>query len=209
MGYKLVVFDFDGTLANSEDWMLGIFNRMAAKHRFRRITDEEVPTLRGMGNRELLDHLGVQKWRLPWIARDARRWSAETANEIPLFEGVPAFLSDIAAGGAALAIVSSNSEATIRRVLGPQTSACISHYGCGAALFGKAKKLRKVVRRAGVAARHVLCVGDETRDIEAARAAGLASASVTWGYATAEVLKAHEPTLLVNTLDELAAAILA
>ena len=70
-------------------------------------------------------------------------------------------------------------------------------------LFGKAAKLKKLVKAAGIAPEEVLCVGDETRDIEAAKAAGLSSAAVTWGYMKEEVLRKWEPTLVVGSIPEL------
>lgn len=207
MAYRLVIFDFDGTLADSASWMLKVLNRVAAKHRFRSVTEEEAQMLRGLGNREILAYLGVQKWRLPWIAGDMRSRSAAMASEIPLFAGVAGLIADLWGRGIVIAVVSSNSEATIRQVLGPENAARIAHYRCGVSLFGKARKLRELVRQIGAVRDEVLCVGDETRDIEAARAAGLAIASVTWGYATADALRACEPTLMVGSIDELAAAI--
>jgi phosphoglycolate phosphatase len=101
--------------------------------------------------------------------------------------------------GVKLAVVSSNSEATVRRVLGPELAGLISHYACGASAFGKAAKFRAVVKKAGVSPADVLCIGDETRDVEAARQAGLAAGSVTWGYATGAILAAQRPSVLLET----------
>jgi phosphoglycolate phosphatase len=97
---------------------------------------------------------------------------------------------------------SSNSEQTIRAVLGPDLCALISQFSCGASLFGKARKFRKVT--AGqVSKDRVICIGDETRDIEAARALGLASGAVTWGAAKRSILAEHAPTILFETPSEI------
>jgi len=76
-------------------------------------------------------------------------------------------------------VVSSNSEEVIRRVLGPELAELISLYACGASLFGKARKFKQVTAR-GVSRDKVICIGDETRDIEAARAVGLDCGAVGW-----------------------------
>lgn len=203
MSYKLVIFDFDCTLADSADWMLGLLNGVARKHRFREATPAEVDELRGVGNREIVARLGVRPWRLPFIARDLRRLSAASAADISLFDGAADLIADLAASGIATAIVSSNAEATVRRVLGPQVAEQIGYFDCGAAMFGKARKLRNVARVAGVRAADVLCVGDETRDIEAAKSAGLASAAVTWGVHKPEALRAFAPDYVVGSFAEL------
>jgi phosphoglycolate phosphatase len=111
--------------------------------------------------------------------------------------------------GMRLAVVSSNAEANVRRILGPDTSTLVDDYECGAALFGKARKLRRVAARAGVAPCEAIVIGDEIRDIEAAREAGMASAAVGWGYATPEALAAFGPTLAFATVDALVARLAA
>jgi phosphoglycolate phosphatase len=150
----------------------------------------------------------VQRWRLPFIAAEARRRSAEAADRIQLFEGAPALLAELADQGVAVAIVSSNSEATIRRILGPANAGRISHYRCGASLFGKAPKFKRLVKQLRLAPGSVLCVGDETRDIEAAKAAGLQAVAVTWGSAGAQILRDYAPDYVASSFAELGAIIL-
>ena len=114
-------------------------------------------------------------------------------------------LRALAPAGVRVAMVSSNGEDVIRRVLGPHVSALVDDFECGAALFGKAGKFRRVVRRAAVARALTVGVGDETRDIDAATAAGIASAAVTWGYATHDALESRSPTHVVTSVGALTA----
>ncbi|WP_374471760.1 HAD hydrolase-like protein [Phenylobacterium sp.] len=204
---RLIIFDFDGTLADSAAFMFGLFGELARKHGLRQVSDAEIAMLRGRSNREVLAYLRCPLWKLPGIARDARRMGAAGADRIRLFDGVPELFSALAARGAKVAIVSSNAEATIRRILGPVLAGQVAAYACGASLFGKAAKFREVVERCGVAPAETLCVGDEVRDIDAARDAGLACAAVTWGYATAEVLEAHRPDVTFDAVSALTAAL--
>jgi phosphoglycolate phosphatase len=206
--YRLAIFDFDGTLADSADWIFGIFNAVAARHRFRQVSADEIEMLRGLGTRQILSYLGVPAWRLPFIARDMRQRSAAASGEIKLFAGIPDLLEQLAASGITIGVVSSNGEATVRAVLGERLAGLVQHYDCGAGLFGKAAKLKKLVRRAGMEAGEVACIGDETRDVEAARQAGLAALAVTWGLARAEALDACAPDALFDTVEELRARLL-
>src|SRR5262249_47226042 len=93
----------------------------------------------------------------------------------------------------------SNSEANVRRILGADAAAAVHMFECGAGLFGKARKFRKVMKRMGVSPPGTICIGDETRDIEAATAVGAASGAALWGYATPEVLGQFNPTLTFAT----------
>ena len=202
--YKLVIFDFDGTLADSARWLAQELNPLARRYGFRQVSEAEIEALRGCDSRQVMDHLGVPAWKLPAIARRIRGRMAEDAQSIPLFPGAKALLRRLACQGVALGVVSSNSAANVRAIVGPEAAALIEHYACGASLFGKAAKFRKVVRRARVAPSETLCIGDETRDIEAAREAGLACGAVAWGYAKRESLAARRPTWLFETPDEVA-----
>jgi phosphoglycolate phosphatase len=202
--YKLVIFDFDGTLADSSRWLAQEFRPLAARFGLRQVSDGEIESLRGKDTLDVLRYLRVPGWKLPFIARRLRQRMAQDADSIQLFPGAKCLLRTLAAQGVVLGVVSSNSAENVRRILGPEAAALVEHYECGAALFGKAAKFRKVVRRARVQPAETLCIGDETRDIEAARAAGLASGAVVWGYAGRELLAARAPTWLFETPDEVA-----
>jgi phosphoglycolate phosphatase len=205
--YKLVIFDFDGTLADSAAWMMGVLNDIAATHGFRQVTDAEIEILRGRGTREIMSALGVKPWKLPAIARDMRKRSAEAAASIPLFPGVAEMLRRLADAGVITAVVSSNGEDVVRKVLGPAANV-VGHYSCGASLFGKAAKFSALVRKLRVDPHAVLCVGDESRDVEGAREAGLAAAAVTWGYAREEALTAAAPDFIYRSVAELTESVL-
>jgi phosphoglycolate phosphatase len=138
-----------------------------------------------------------------------RRLKAAHLDAIPLFPGAGTMLRALADGGLRLALVSSDSEQNARRQLGEGNAALFSDFACGAGLLGKAAKLRRVVRRAGVAPTRAISIGDEVRDIEAARAAGVACAAVTWGYAAPEALRAQQPDLVLDRIEDIAPALLA
>ena len=80
---------------------------------------------------------------------------------------------------------------------------------CGASIFGKAAKFRHVLGRADISHREAIAIGDEVRDIEAARAAGIACAAVTWGYAAPEALRALAPNLVFERVEDIASMLAA
>jgi phosphoglycolate phosphatase len=186
--------------------MIGVLNELAARHRYRQVNRSQIEELRGRPTREVMRELGVSPWRLPFIAADMRKRSAADAKGIPMFPGVPEFLRDLTDAGVTAAIVSSNGEATVRRVLG-ECQHLIDVYECEVSLFGKQRKLRGVARKLAVPPERALYVGDETRDVQAAKAAGLDSAAVSWGYSTQSALAGARPTYLIDSLRDLAAAI--
>jgi phosphoglycolate phosphatase len=200
--YRLAIFDFDGTLADSLPWFRASFHDMIARFNLTPVPAEEMEGLRGMSAREIMARLNVSMWQLPAIVSDMRKRKLAAASETSLFDGIPEMLSGLQRVGIQIAIVSSDSEASVRQVLGPTTGQ-ITRFDCGAAVFGKHWKFQRVARKLGAKPSETICIGDEIRDIEAAKAAGMDSAAVAWGYALPSALQAAGPTHLFNSIEEM------
>jgi phosphoglycolate phosphatase len=201
--YRLIIFDFDGTLADSFGWAAEVVNQFADQYGFRRIDPSEHDTLRVLDAKTLIQQLGVPMWKVPIMAAHVRKLMGQQIDLIPLFAGIDRQLQCLAASGATLAVVSSNAEQNIRRVLGPENAALINDYECGAAVFGKASKLKTVLRKSGVAPAEAILIGDEIRDAEAARQVHMAYGAVAWGYTHYDALLSHAPDVCFAGVEEL------
>lgn len=202
---RLVIFDFDGTLCDSAGWFCGVYNGVARRFGLREVGEDEFEALRGLSSRDLVRRLEVPTWKMPLIAAHMRKLAARDAGALRLFPGVPEMLTAFDRAGLSLAIVSSNAEANVRGVLGPGLSGLVGYFGCGASLFGKQAKFRAALRRMGVAPAQALAIGDEQRDIESARAVGLATGAVGWGYASPDLLLTMGPDWFFEDVAALAA----
>lgn len=205
--YGLVVLDVDGTIIDSFGWFCGVLNGVADRYRFRRVAPHEVEALRRLGAREILRHLGIPRWKVPLIARHMHALAARDAAHLRPFPGIPSMMAGLSESGAKLAILSSNREDVVRRVLGPEDAARIGAWSCGASVFGKARRLRRLVKAARLPPERVLCVGDEIRDAQAARAIGCAFGAVAWGYTDPDSLAALAPDHLFREPGEVVAAL--
>lgn len=208
MVYRLALLDFDGTLADSADWFASQLPDLARRHHFRSPDEAEIESLRRLSTRAVVRALGVSPLRMPGIAADLRRRMAADAGQIRLFDGVPEMLRNLHDGGVRLAVVSSNSEANVRAVLGPD-AALMSAFSCGASLSGKRPRFQALLKKFAVTKDQACAVGDELRDIEAAHQAGIAAVAVTWGYGAADALAAAAPAHLVRSPADLAGILLA
>lgn len=205
---RLVIFDFDGTLADSFPFFIRSFDILAGRHGFRRIAGDDLEALRAFDARQIMRHVGIPAWKVPRVASDFRAMMADEISDIPLFDGAGAMLRALARENIRLAVLSSNSEANVRAVLGPEHAGLIESYACGASLFGKRSKLRRMLAALGVDRRHALCIGDEVRDAQAARGEGLRFGAVAWGYTRADVLASARPDYLFRRVGDIAPALL-
>lgn len=201
--YRLVIFDFDGTLADSFDWLVRALNDIAPRYRLRPIAPGERDRLRELPARAFLRQLGVTWWKLPAVAQALRRRMADELDGIRLFAGVASMLRELDEAGLVLGIASSNSERNVRRMLGPETLQLVRYLECGAAIHGKRARLRRILKAARVAPSDAIYIGDEIRDIEAARGLGMAAGAVLWGYNNAQALRGQGPDLIFASLDEI------
>lgn len=205
--YKLAIFDFDGTLGDTMGWMLDTSDAMAEKFGYKKIDRDQLDTLRHLSARELMKLQKLPALKLPMIAAHFQKLMTADADKIDMFEGAADTLRELHARGVKLAIVSSNSEENIRVVLGPELSGLVSMFNCGASMFGKASKFKKVLSRLGVKPAETISIGDEIRDLDAAREVGLATGVVCWGYTMPEALKAQKPDHVFSVMDDIVAAV--
>lgn len=203
MPYKLVVFDFDGTLADSLAAAVGIFNRVAEEFGYKPV--EDVAAARAMNTRQFLRHHGISLWRLPRLVRRYHAAAADEAERLRLFSGLPATLAALHATGVRLGVLSSNREDNIRRCLRANGVEDLFAFVVGyPKLFGKGKALRRILRAERLERDELLYAGDEVRDVEAAKKAGVAVAAVTWGFHTEAILRESGPDYVVGEPGELA-----
>lgn len=207
MKYDIAAFDFDGTLADTMPWFNSILNTVADKYGFRKIDAAERDQLRHRDASEILKFLGIPLWKLPAIMAHVRTLMQEIDPSVHLFDGIPDALARLKAGGLRLAVVSSNSLENVQRVLGPDTASLFDDYECGTDLFGKAAKIDRLLQRHGTPPERFLLVGDEMRDIDAARKAGVRVGSVAWGYNHVDALRDRGPDELFMQVAELPAAL--
>lgn len=203
--YDIAAFDFDGTLADTMPWFNSILNTVADKYGFRKIDLSERENLRHREASEILKYLGIPLWKLPAIMSHVRTLMQDIDPSVHLFDGIAEVLARLKAAGLRLAVISSNSIENVQRVLGPDAAALFDDYECGTDLFGKAAKIDRLMRRHEIAPERFLLVGDEMRDIDAARKAGVQVGSVAWGYNHVDALRERGPDEIFLAVADLPA----
>ena len=199
---RTLIFDFDGTLADTLPHLVRLSNQLAAEYGYRVITDDDTDTLRGMRASGVLRWLNIPLTKMPVIAR---RLKAKLADEMSIvrplgtIKDVLATLHDTYT----LGIVTSNSVANVQLFLEANDMSYFTFVRSSTVLLGKSKVLRRLLREERLKVAETLYIGDETRDVIAARACGMDTVAVSWGGNDTAQLQSTQPWALIHQPEEL------
>jgi phosphoglycolate phosphatase len=196
-----IIFDFDGTIADSFDYVAGF---LADEAGVGPLSEARKQELRGLSMAAMARHFGHSWWRLPGLLFKGRRQMKGVIKRLQPFSGITTVIEKLHAEGHELFIVSSNSVQNVKTFLhhhGLHTY-FLEIYG-GVSMFGKAPALRKLLRDQHLESKNAVYIGDELRDVQAAQSIKLPIIAVTWGFARSDNLEALKPTALATTPNEL------
>lgn len=207
MKYRLVIWDFDGTMADTLSIALSVYNQLAEDKGFVPISDPQA--VRDMSMKEFLKAHRVAAWRVPFLFSGFLTEMKKRSEELSLHEGIDATIRQIQDLGVTQAVVSSNDTEIIDHCLSTHgIRECFTSVVGTSKLFGKEHRLKQAMKTCATNSRSTLYVGDEIRDIEAANAVGADIAAVTWGLNSAKALSANNPTWLVRNPGDLVRSVL-
>ncbi|MGN1387319.1 MAG: HAD-IA family hydrolase [Bacillus sp. (in: firmicutes)] len=196
---KCVIFDFDGTLANSKAVAFQVINQLADIYGFPKFSPEKAMIMHGQ-EKSLLT-------QFPIIANDFYKLYKEALQEIPLFDGIREVLLQLKDLGVEIAVISSNEESNIRQYFRSQGMDFITEVYTSSDLYGKDTMIDAFCDKHQLSKDEVLYVGDEVRDIRACHKSGISVVWVNWGYDTEEHALTEKPTYTATEPAELLALV--
>lgn len=202
---EAVVFDFDGTLADTLEAARRIFNRLAPDYGFRAVELEDLPALRHLKLRGLLRTLGVKQRHVPILLRRGKTLLREELPSLRPCPGVFEQLETVRASARWCGILTSNSVENVELFL--ERHGVRDHFDFISScrkLKGKAKYLKAIARTYSVDPSAMLYVGDEVRDVKASKKAGVPVVAVSWGFNSVQALRESEPDWMVDDASALA-----
>ncbi|MCF7220852.1 phosphoglycolate phosphatase [Marilutibacter chinensis] len=186
---KAALFDLDGTLADSAHDLLAAANAMrVARGRAPMLLSEFRPCV-SRGARAMLQVAFPdlsETQREAWIPELLDQYQRQIGRHEGVFEGIEAMLGALEAAGTVWGIVTNKPEYLARELL-PHLG---WHTRSAVLIGGDTLPVRKpdplplmvAADRLGLAVADCVYVGDDRRDIVAARAAGMRSVVALWGY---------------------------
>jgi phosphoglycolate phosphatase len=204
---RAVIFDFDGTIADSAE--IFFESLMVAIRRKQPLSDAEIKDLRNSSTREIISKLGVKKWQLPRVLVVGQRGITERMDRVEPFEGMSEVLRKLSKSDYKIYILSTNKKANITNFLEKyKLAGYVDEVYAEIGLFGKVKWLRKLIKRQSLEISDCVYVGDETRDVEAAKKVGVDCVAVSWGYSDPKALQSYGAGTVAATPSDLAKIIL-
>jgi phosphoglycolate phosphatase len=206
---RAVIFDFDGTIADSFTAVIDIAYKLTKNEQLADINHIHGLRSKHNGLREAIRLLDLPQWRGAWLLKKGRKMMAQDINGIPMFAGMDQAISRLRNAKFELFIVTSNSTNNVERFLSSQgmLDDFKAVYG-GAGMFSKQRLIKKAMKINRLSPNTAIYVGDEVRDIEAARELKMPVVAVTWGYNTEQLLLQHQPNVVAREPKQLADVII-
>jgi phosphoglycolate phosphatase len=205
---KYIIFDFDGTIADTLPFSFQKFLEMAKLLQIDNLSDKQIiKEIRSKSYQELLKGSFKKAWlKLPFIVNMIKNMQKELEKEIEkikLFPGIKKALGDLKKNKYNLAIISSNRKSSIDKFIKLNSIDIFDFIHGKTDLFGKAGYLRKFLKdfsppAGGLKKTEVIYIGDEIRDVEACHKVGIKMIGVSWGLHTVEALKKNGADYIAN-----------
>ncbi len=211
MSWRLIVFDWDGTLMDSQARIVASLRAAARDIAAPERSDSELADVIGLGLVEALQQLFPELEpadQTQLVERYRHHFLVAEPTPTRLFDGVGELLAQLEAAGYLLAVATGKARRGLDRVLA-ETGLKGRFHATRCADESRSKPhpqmLLEVMELTGVAAHETVMVGDTVYDLEMARHAGTASVGVSWGVHAVERLQGCAPLACIDRWDELPA----
>ncbi len=203
MSFRLLIFDFDGTIANTLEVAVQIVNELGEEFGFPTISENEFVDLKNKSMSELMRMSGISWMQLPLLVKRARDRFKHHLEQVHPVPGMLEVLLTLKEKGYPMGILTSNTEDSVRAFLDQFDINVFDFIHAPDSIFGKAKVLKDLRKQYKAKGSELLMIGDEARDIEAAIKARVKSVAVGWGFNGEELLSRLEPTYIIHHPSEL------
>ncbi|QQS43558.1 HAD hydrolase-like protein [Candidatus Roizmanbacteria bacterium] len=200
--YSTLIFDFDGTVADSMGVLFRVYSSLQERFDLRPLTGPDIEKMRGMTPQQVLSFLNISLFKLPRLLLNGRAKYKDFLSDVEPIPGIPYVLIELSKKYQMHVLTSNEQDIVLSFLLEHQLS-CFDTVMSERNIFGKDAALKKMLKQLGKRNKEVLYLGDEVRDIHGCQKAGIDVAAVTWGLNTEEILYEAKPTYLIKSPDEL------
>lgn len=206
--FDLIVFDWDGTLADSTQTIVDAIQSASRDAGLPIPDDERSRSIIGLGLREALHQLFpgiteeterhlVERYRVHYFAHD---------EKIVLFDGVEDALHELSAAGFMLAVATGKGRGGLNRAMMQTGLDGVFHASrCAGECFSKPhpQMLEEILDELGAMPEQALMIGDTHFDLQMAQNAGMSSLGVSYGAHPEDHLHPHAPLACFDSFAKL------
>ncbi len=203
MQKKLLVFDFDGTIANTLAIAVEVVNRLSDEFGFPKVSEEEFMELKHKRIGELLRLSGLSWLQVPMLVKRARDYFKHNMERVNPINKIPDILPSLQERGYVMGILTSNTQDAVKDFLALHDLEYFQFIHAPDSIFGKSKVLREIMKTYLLKPEEVVMIGDEIRDIMAAKKAKVDSIAVTWGFNSIQRLEEVNPQHIIHDPEQL------
>lgn len=205
MHFDAVLFDLDGTLADTLDDIADAVNHALALHGLRTHSRDDYRLLVGEGVDRLVERAlppGRQELHGPVLAAVRDHYLAHMLDKTVPYEGIPELLDELTARGISIAVLSNKpapaTDRIVEEIFGRWRFAAIVGQTNDVPHKPDPRSALEIARRVGVDPRRILYLGDTSTDMETAVAAGMYPVGALWGFRSRDELLAYGARALVE-----------
>lgn len=197
---KYVVFDFDGTIADTFPVVEKIGKEISKRYSL----DIDSKEARKIGFKKALLKSKFPMWRIPQtVIEIKKRMSENVANNVEPIKNIKPILISLSKKYE-LGVLSSNSKENVETFLKRNKLHGLFQFILSdSSIFGKHIVLKKLCKKLDINVEEIVYIGDEDRDIEAANKMGIKNIAVSWGFNSESTLKKVKPNYIVSQPDEI------
>jgi phosphoglycolate phosphatase len=208
MTAKVVLFDFDGTIADTYQAIANITNQLSTEFGYKALNPEELLLIKNLSSREIVKRSEISIFKLPFLVRRVRTELSKEIAELTPITGISQVLFELKNRGYVLGIVTSNIKENVEVFLAKnQLNSLFTYIYSSTGIFGKHRVISQLIKDHKLNSSDTIYVGDETRDIRSARKINIGIVAVAWGFNSAEILHEYQADYLIYQPQELLNAI--
>jgi phosphoglycolate phosphatase len=199
-----LMFDFDGTLVDSFYTVLQNLEILSDEFHFKKINLNDRDMLKNLTSKELIKYLQIPFYRLPRVLRRVRESMHEEILTLPLFSRFSQVLSELKNLNCSLGILTSNSLKNVEAWLQHHHIYHLFDFiHAESSYFGKKHLLKALMKKHEMKMESTFYIGDETRDIEAAKKCNIHSIAVSWGFNSETTLQQCNPCYMARKPEDI------
>jgi phosphoglycolate phosphatase len=208
MNARIIIFDFDGTIADTYEAIVKISNQLADEFGYKPVQQDDLLRLKNLSSWEIVKESEISLFKIPFLLRRVHLELAKEIDNLKPIEGIELALENLKSQGYCLGIVTSNTkENVVTFLLKYKLEKLFDFIYSDTAIFGKHRIINEAIKQNKADKTKVIYIGDETRDIRSAQKSKISAVAVSWGFNSAKILAEHKPDFLINNPAELIEAI--